>query len=356
MSTIKVDNIQTTSGNDIFTSDANGNISFAGDVTVSGTLTAGNLGAGASYDFPVNSTITFESDRDGRMGMTLGQARTQFGSQFAFSEWGNNTELFDCVGGVIFWTVPQTGTYQFDVYGSEAGTTTAAGDGRGIRGSVNLTAGNVLRILCGQRGISSGNYCGGGGASAVAVVSIGGGFKPLLIGGAGNGTSNNDNTNKGVRDARYNGTDFQGANTPEPGKGSLYQNSYGSDLTSYWYGGGGGAWSVDGQEGTIGYWPHNMARPQNRGIALTSHLPKGGWSEAGYHGGFPGGGSTGRDGGAGGAGGGWRGGDAMYCRHGGSSTDGTGGGTCYYDADLISSATDLGAHAARGKVVLTRTA
>ena len=356
MSTIKVDNIQTTSGNDIFTSDANGNLTFAGDLTVNGTLTASNLGASSGWSFPTNSIITFESDRDGRMGMTLGQARTQFSSQFGFATWGNDTTLFDVAGGVIYFKVPETGTYQFDVYGSEAGTTTASGDGRGIRGTVNLEAGSVLRILCGQRGVSSGNYSGGGGASAVALCTIGGGLKPLLIGGAGCGTSNNDNSNKGVRDARYLASDFQGANTPEPGKGSLYQNSYSSDLTSYWYGGGGAAWSVDGEEGTIGYWPHSLARPQNRGIALTNHLPKGGWSEAGYHGGFPGGGSTGRDGGAGGAGAGWRGGDAMYCTTAASSTDGDGGGTCYYDVDVVSAVTDLGAHAARGKVIMTRTA
>jgi hypothetical protein len=354
MSTIKVDNIQTTTGNDIFTSDANGNLVFAGDVTVNGTLLAGNLGAEAGYDFPTGSSIVWESDRDGRMGMTLGQARSKFNSSVAFASWGNDTTLFDVCGGVIFWRVPQTGIYQFDCYGSEAGTTSGSGDGRGIRGSVSLTSGNVLRILCGQRGVSSGNYAGGGGASAVALVTLGGGFKPLLIGGAGNGTSNNDN-GQGAKNARYNASDFQGANTPEPGRGSLYQNSYGSDLTSYWYGGGGAAWSIDGEEGTIGYWPHSLARPQNRGIALTNHLPKGGWSEAGYHGGFPGGGSTGRDGGAGGAGGGWRGGDAMYCTTSASAQDGEGGGTCYYDTDLVSGVSDLGAWAARGRVVMTRT-
>jgi len=356
MSTIKVDNIQTVTGNNIITSDSSGNVTFAGNVTINGTLTAANLGASTTYAFASGSSITFESDRDGRMGMTLGQARTKLTGSTAFASWGNNTSLFDVVGGVIFWVVPQTGTYQFDVYGSEAGTTNAAGDGRGIRGSCSLTQGTVLRILCGQRGVSSGNYAGGGGASAVALVSIGGGYKPLLIGGAGNGTSDNDNSNKGVRDARYNANNFQTTNTPEPGRGSLYQNSYGSDLTSYWYGGGGAAWSIDGEEGTIGYWPHSLARPQNRGIALANHLPKGGWSEAGYHGGFPGGGSTGRDGGAGGAGGGWNGGDAMYCTTSASSTDGSGGGTCYYDEDLMTSVSDLGAWAARGKVVLTRTA
>jgi hypothetical protein len=356
MSTIKVDNIQTTTGNDIFTSDANGNITFAGDLTINGTLTAGNLGESSGYTFPVNNSITFESDRDGRMGMTLGQARTKLADQYGFATWGNDTSLFDVAGGVMFWRVPESGTYRLDAYGSEAGTTTASGDGRGIRGFIELTSGVVLRILCGQRGVSSGNYSGGGGASSVALVCLGGGFKPLLIGGAGCGTSNNDNSNKAIKDARYNATDFQGVNTPEPGRGSLYQNSYGSDLTSYWYGGGGAAWSIDGEEGTIGYWPHSLARPQNRGIALTNHLPKGGWSEAGYHGGFGGGGSTGRDGGSGGAGSGWRGGDAMYCTTSATSTDGEGGGTCYYDVDLITNISDLGAWAARGKFVITRTA
>ena len=355
MSTIKVDSIVNTSGVTVISTDAAGNITVPGDLNISGSLTAGNLGDASGWDFPSGSSITFESDRDGRMGMTLAQARSQLSSQYGFATWGNDITLFDVVTGLIYFKVPSTGTYQFDVYGSEAGTTTASGDGRGIRGSVSLTAGQVLRIIAGQRGNSSGNYSGGGGASTVAIVCLGG-LKPLLIGGAGCGTSNNDNSNKAIRDARYNASDFQGTNTPEPGRGSLYQNSYGSDLTSYWYGGGGAAWSIDGEEGTIGYWPHSLRRPQNRGIALTNNCPKGGWSEHGIHGGFGGGGSTGRDGGAGGAGGGWRGGDAMYCTTAASSTDGDGGGTCYFDPDLVSNSSDLGAWAARGKVVMTRTA
>jgi hypothetical protein len=364
MSTLKVNTIQKTGEGApvILTADSSGNVTFDHTVQILGEITTSAPLGPSYYSFAVNSSITFSSSLSGRMGMTLTQARSHLSSQTAYSSWGNNTNYFDVVDGIIFWAVPQDGTYRFDVAGSCAGTLTWDGRGRGIRGSVNLKQGNILRILCGQRGNTvNGQYSGGGGGSVVALVTMGGGFKPLLIGSGGSGQTPNDPTETGrnnCRDARYAySTDFQGENTPEPGRGSLYQNSYGSDITNYWYGGGGGSWSADGEEGTIGYWSSNLARPGNKGMSLQNQQPKGGWSEVSAHGGFGGGGGTGRDSGSGGGGGGWRGGDAMYV--GTSATPSDNGGntaTCYYDVDLVSSTSDLGFNTGAGYVVLTRTA
>jgi len=366
MSTIRVNTVKRTgeAGATILSATNAGHATFDKNVSITGNLTTSAPLGPSYYAFGVNSSISFSSSRSGRMGMTLAQARSHLSSQTAYSSWGNNTQYFDVVGGIMYWTVPQTGTYQFDVYGSCAGTLTWDGRGRGIRGSCNLTAGQVLRILVGQRGdTAASQYSGGGGGSAVALVTIGYAFKPLLIGSGGSGQTPNDPSQSGrdsCRDARYvYSTDFQGENTPEPGRGSLYQNSYGSDLTNYWYGGGGGSWCVDGEEGTIGYWgrPSSLLRPGNCGRKLNFDLPKGGWSEVGAHGGFGGGGGTGRDSGSGGGGGGWRGGDAMYVTSSASPSDNGGNtATCYYDVDLVSSVSDLGYNSGGGSVVLTRTA
>jgi hypothetical protein len=364
MSTLKVNTIQKTGEGapTILTADASGNVTIDSGVTVGGEVILPNQGSVGPtyYTFGVNSSITFSSSLSGRMGMTLGQARAHLATQTAFSSWGNNTEYFDIINGVMFWTVPQTGTYRFDVYGSQAGTLTWDGRGRGIRGSANLSQGNILRILVGQRGnTANGQYSGGGGGSCVALVTIGGGYKPLLIGSGGSGQTPNSPGQTGRdnnRDARYDASDFQGQNTPEPGRGSMIQNTY-SDISSYWYGGGGGSWCVDGEEGVTGYFPSSLQRPQNKGIALCNQQPKGGWSEVGAHGGFGGGGSTGRDSGSGGGGGGWRGGDCMYVTT-GATPDDNGGNTarCYYDVDMVSSFSDLGFNTSGGSVILTRTA
>lgn len=329
--------------------------SFSGTMAVNNLTVSGSLSLGTMYSFPVNSTITFSSSLTGRMGMTLTEARTQLSAQTAFGSWGNNRKLFDVVGGLMYWTVPQSGTYLFDVKGSKAGTTNG-GRGRRVKGTISLSQGDILRILVGQTGQSAGgNRAGGAGASAVSLLSLGQIWKPLIVAGAGNGTSDNEFSSGGQsnRDARYDITD-----TPEPGRGSLYQNNYSSDITSYWQGGGGASWVNDGEEGTIGYWPIAYPRPKTGGTALSSDIPKGGWSESGSHGGFGGGGSTGRDSGAGGGGGGWRGGDAMYCTGGATPLDGSGGGTSYVDLGLVDVTTsglgDIGLHSDPGSVVLTR--
>ena len=361
MSTLKVNTIQKTGEGApvILTADSSGNVTIPHGVSIAGDITTSTPIGPSYYDFPVNSSITFTSSLEGRMGMTLTQARAHLSGQTAFSSWGNNTDYFDVTNGVMFWTVPQLGQYEFDVKGAQAGDLDWDGRGRGIRGRVNLAQGAVLRILVGQQGVTvTSQYSGGGGGSAVALVTIGGGYKPLLIGSGGSGQTPNDPSENGrntARDARYAySTDFQGENTPEGGRGSWYQNGYGSDLTNYWYGGGGGGWCCDGEEGTIGYWPQNLERPQNRGIQLSNHQPKGGWSEVGAHGGFGGGGSTGRSSGSGGGGGGWRGGDCMYVSGSSPSDNGGNTATCYYDVDSVSSVSDLSWNTTGGSVKITR--
>lgn len=349
-SIIRVDSVQTSTGIPVFSTDNSGNMNISGSLNVSGNLTQTQL-----YSFLTTSSVTFSSSISGRMGMTLSQARSHLISQTGFSSWGNNRKLFDVVGGVMFWVVPQTGTYRFDVKGAKAGTA-FGGRGRNLRGSIPLSAGDILRILVGQAGVNGGgNRAGGAGASAVSLLTLGGIWKPLIVSGGGNGTSDNEASSGGQsnRDARYEISD-----TPEPGRGSIYQNNYGSDITSYWQGGGGASWVNDGEEGTIGYWPIAYPRPKTGGTALSSAIPKGGWSESGSHGGFGGGGSTGRDSGAGGGGGGWRGGDAMYCTGGTTPLDGSGGGTSYVDTDMVDISVtgygDLGLHTDPGSISLTR--
>lgn len=92
-------------------------------------------------------------------------------------------------GGVQTWTVPATGTYRITAIGAQG----AAGDiewvgGRGARieGDFNLTAGQTLKLVVGQRGAgqsSVSNGGGGGGSFVVTSANV-----PLLVAGGGGGT------------------------------------------------------------------------------------------------------------------------------------------------------------------------
>ena len=74
--------------------------------------------------------------------------------------------------GIQTWTVPTSGLYRIAAHGAQGG---GADGGKGaiIEGDFNLTAGDVLRIVVGQQGItltSEPNSCGGGGGATVAAA------------------------------------------------------------------------------------------------------------------------------------------------------------------------------------------
>ncbi len=110
------------------------------------------------------------------------------------------------------WTVPTTGNYMIEGYGASGGATTAGGGsypGRGayIKGTFSLTAGQVLKILVGQKGGDGMNSSGGGGGSFVVNNSNN---SPFLVAGGGGGSRDGSDTRVSNADAS---TSTSGRNT-----------------------------------------------------------------------------------------------------------------------------------------------
>lgn len=94
-------------------------------------------------------------------------------------------------GGIQFWTVPTTGSYQIEGYGGQ-GYGPFGGRGAHISGEFNLTAGTTLKILVGQQGApyldfpqtTYNNQFGGGGGSFITFTDN----TPLVVAGGGGGS------------------------------------------------------------------------------------------------------------------------------------------------------------------------
>ena len=63
--------------------------------------------------------------------------------------------------GIQLWTVPETGTFNIEVHGAKGGSNYNGyngGNGAKMYGEFDLSAGDVLKILVGQKGGGSYNY------------------------------------------------------------------------------------------------------------------------------------------------------------------------------------------------------
>jgi hypothetical protein len=121
----------------------------------------------------------------GRNGPTLSTVRTAY-SGVSWAQDTTNNYLNMTTQGIQLWTVPQTGSYTFRAIG--AGSEYAnvnGGQGVDISTTVNLTKGEVIRILVGQKG--SANNSGGGGGATYAVKNDG---TTIIVAGGGGGAFN----------------------------------------------------------------------------------------------------------------------------------------------------------------------
>mgnify|MGYP000220795266 CR=1 FL=1 len=91
--------------------------------------------------------------------------------------------------GIQAWTVPYTATYRIEVWGAQAGdhNNGVGGSGARVRGDFELTQGDVLRILVGQRGSDGTSYDVGGGGGSFVVTDD---DTPLIVAGGGGGVGN----------------------------------------------------------------------------------------------------------------------------------------------------------------------
>ena len=198
------------------------------------------LGGSALYQF-TNFTFT-TGGVTGRTGPTISQLRTAYSS----AEWRNQYLNEGSAQGYQDWTVPEDGLYEFTVRGAPGRQGRALGGGGAIvRGRVRLTRGEIITIVCGQRGeLPSGGNITPGSSGASWVVRKSGNI-PLFVAGAGSSSSNVTNglnavtTNTGGTSSRgfVGGTSGQGAAGRASGGGGGGFFSAGGNSSN----GGGGA-------------------------------------------------------------------------------------------------------------------
>ena len=93
-------------------------------------------------------------------------------------------------GTIQTWTVPKSGVYTIEAYGAEGGGSTSyatlGGKGARIKGDVYLIAGEVIKVMVGQKG-GDAVYDGMGGGGTFVVKQSGN--TPIIIAGGGGGAS-----------------------------------------------------------------------------------------------------------------------------------------------------------------------
>lgn len=123
----------------------------------------------------------------GATGPSLAQLTAASSSTGSLS-WQSNTSNFNSTAGIISWTVPQTASYSFEIWGARGGNGAGGpnylgGYGARMKGTFSLTSGDIIKILIGQMGGAS--YGGGGGGTFVTYANN----VPLIVAGGGNTTS-----------------------------------------------------------------------------------------------------------------------------------------------------------------------
>ena len=158
-------------------------------------LNSGTQGSEAPESYNIES-VTFNLPTPTRTNYTFGGwfensdfsgtrvsqiATNTTGNKTYYAKWVTTTYDYAYTGSAKSFTVPATGTYQFDMYGAQGGTDGNTPGGKGARLSVSkhLTAGTVVQYNIGGAGANSGNthtiYAGGYNGGGSAIWSGGGG-------------------------------------------------------------------------------------------------------------------------------------------------------------------------------------
>lgn len=265
----------------------------------------------------------------GRLGPNQGQINTAYGAT-------NLNGLVNIVTqGIQEFTVPVSGPYLFVAAGASGGGNISSFGCRGrvLQGEIFLTAGQVLRIVVGQRGeIGNGSSGGGGGSYVVS------GNNPIIIAGGGAGYHVALTAAVPNSDGNY-GNNGQAA-SDGTGPGGV-GGSGGSGSSSGW-GGGGAGFNSNGT---------NASFCSGTGGFSFGNGALGGSTCNNTNGGFGGGAGTHGNTGGGGGGGGYSGG-------GGSTQNlygtGAGGGGGSFQTPGMTNMADLGLNTGAGYVYITR--
>jgi len=274
--------------------------------------------------------------------------------------------LVTVTGGIQTWTVPASGAYRIDALGAAGGTQTyggtysAGGLGASIGGDINLTAGETIYFLIGQRGedtrVSLDHAAPGGGGGTFVYRSENDAAPLIAAGGGGSGSSCDLPVPANQHaSATMDGNDSAGkTNAGSAGNGGLDN----VDGPSYWAGAGSG-WLTDGTGGdnstdydyTSSYGDGGRA-PRNSALGGVRHNDG---SDEGGDGGFGGGGGGGSDNMGGGGGGGYSGGGGgggawLDPAEGCNNAPGGGGGSYNSGANPVDTAASNAGH---GQVIVT---
>jgi len=309
--------------------------------------------------FPVGASLTFSSantfSQNGPSQSTLTSYYNGLGGY-----WPALISYYTQTRGVGYqqFTIPTTGTYQFEVYGAVGGCPTSdstwtAGQAARITVTVALTAGDVLQIIVGQGPGSGQTYNGGGGGGTFVLkngifTSLSNADIICIAGGSAGGAYANAPAN-----ACANASLTSTANTPQGGQSS---------------GTGGGGGNGAGQSGNTGaaapasgLYSNGTNFTYYSGAVASNYIVQNGGAVGGlgYYSsvpsGFGGAGGSGNH--AGGAGGGYNGGGG-----GSSNSNSSAGGSSYFSAPgvtFVSSAlwgTTNTTSGQNGQVIMTRTA
>jgi hypothetical protein len=268
---------------------------------------------------------------------------------------------FNYTGGIVDYTIQQTGTYEFLLYGAQGGASATASGGLGaeIDATFYLTAGTTLSIAVGGQGATGRETTDGGGGGGTFLVL---GNTPLLVAGGGGGagggaglpglagtpgvgitTSGSDGLSAGNEHTPHRqvpgagGANGQGGGGAIPYGFAIANHVFYGDLGTSGSGGGAGFFGNGGDGGLFGAFPGQGGADWANGLGGGAGAPNGG-GNGGFGGGggseaYRGGGGGGGYSGGGGGGGGLNGYDASYIFRGYTSGGGGGGGS-YYAAAL----------------------
>ena len=160
---------------------------------------------------------------------------TQAACRSAYSTtWDETDANYTVTGGIQYWTVPQTGSYQIVAAGAQGGNAGANQGGKGVveTSTVSLTEGQIIRILVGQKGgPSDASHGSGGGGSFVIQSPYNTNASIIMIAGGGGGYG-----------AAGGGANMQGqtANNPTSSSGNAGSNGGGGASAANTSGGGNG--------------------------------------------------------------------------------------------------------------------
>lgn len=333
-----------------------GGSSYIGGVTSGSTTSGQKSGNGQikiTYNVVAGTTFTFtNASATGRTGPT----QTQVNAAYTGTSLAGNVTIN--TQGIQEWTVPVTGTYRINARGAGGGANyytqrVRGGYGASMTGDFTLTAGQVLKIVVGQRGMDGtiDDYAGsslpqeaGGSAGGGSFVMYSNNTAAIVAGGGGGATTRLSYSGAIGGDGLI-GTDGGSGTTASPGAGGT-AGSGGGGCSNIGFQGGSGGGGITGNGGnsagainfgSINYGGYSFVNNAGGGIAGT-----GGSVGTLREGGFGGGGCGGYTGGGGGG----------YSGGGAGGDGGSGGGGSYNNGSNQSNTAV--SNSGHGQVIITK--